>query len=289
MLKPTRIIFNYAARCNMPCGFCYIPFNGQKSTLTERLAYIDRIAELGAELVTFGGGDPLMDRDIDTMIRHAAGRGLKIQLDTNGLCLKAAHIPLLRDHVDFMSLPLEGDAETHAIMRGNKKHFAVVMAWLPRLLDEGIRVKINTVVSRKNIHALPELADILLPFARQGETALARWSLYEFIPAESGETHRTEFELPSGHFDTAIAQIERRFPDLPVEPGPRSARKSAYFFMNDNGAVYISDPSTARDSAVFIGHIMDSDIGEQWASRIAARDRGESFKARASIRLALSR
>lgn len=287
MLKPTRVIFNYAARCNMPCQFCYIPFNGVRSALADRLAAIDRVATMGAELITFGGGDPLLDRDLESVFAHTASHGMKIQLDTNGLLLNAGTLPLLQRYVSFMSLPLEGDADTHTAMRGNKKHFAHVLDIIPRVLDAGIRLKINTVACTKNLHAMPTLADTLLPFANREHNPLARWSIYEFIPAERGDMNRIDFELSPGRFQSAMNELCRRFPDLPIEPGARSTRKSAYFFMNDNGTVYATNPSTDCDSTVFLGHIMDDDIHEKWSALIEGTDHGVRFNDRANLRLKL--
>lgn len=287
MLIPVRVIFNYAVRCNMPCGFCYIPFSSQKTSLAQKYLFIDRLKEIGTELVTFGGGDPLMDREFPALAAYAVNRGLTVQLDTNGLGLHKRHWPMLRDHISFMSLPLEGDPATHAVMRGNAKHFDHILTWLPRLLDEGVKVKINTVASRRNIAALPALAEILMPFALRRNNPIARWSVYEFIPAEQGEINRDAYELPAGVFDRSIDRLKTSFPELPLEPGPRRNRKSAYFFVNDNGMVYISDQSPARDSSIFIGHLMDAGIVETWSQQLEARDQGKSFKQRANLRIDL--
>ena len=287
MLKPTRVIFNYAARCNMPCQFCYIPFNGVRSALKDRLASIDRVAAMGTELITFGGGDPLLDRDLETVFAHTASHNIKIQLDTNGLLLNATTLPLLQRYVSFMSLPLEGDADTHMMMRGNKKHFSHILDVIPRVLDAGIRLKINTVACAKNLHAMPILADTLSPFALRDDNALARWSIYEFIPAERGSMNRIDFELPDGRFDRAMVQLRDQFPHLPIEPGARNTRKSAYFFMNDNGTVYATNPTPDCDDTLFLGHIMDDNIQEKWSALIEQADHGQHFKNRAALRLDL--
>ena len=287
MLTPTRVIFNYAARCNMPCAFCYIPFNGVRTALADRLAAIDRVAAMGTELITFGGGDPLLDRDLDTVFAHTASHGIKIQLDTNGLLLNTDTLPLLQRYVSFMSLPLEGDSDTHTIMRGNKKHFTHILDVIPHVLDAGIRLKINTVACTKNLHALPALAETLSPFATRAANPLARWSIYEFIPAERGDMNRIDFELAPGRFNTAMDTLRREYPSLPIEPGARSTRKSAYFFMNDNGTVYATNPSKDCDSTVFLGHIMDHDIQEKWSALIEGTDHGVRFNDRADLRLKL--
>lgn len=287
MLTPIRVIFNYAVRCNMPCGFCYVPFNSQKTTLAEKLRFIDRLKDIGTELVTFGGGDPLMDKEFTALVAYAVSKGLTVQLDTNGLGLHKNHLPMLRDHIAFMSLPLEGDAETNAAMRGNTKHFNHVLTWIPRLLDQEVKLKINTVASRQNIAALPALADILMPFTSHPDNPIARWSVYEFIPAELGDINKDAYELLAGEFNACMDRLKKDFPALPLEPGPRTNRKSAYFFMNDNGMVYIGDQTPARDGFLFIGHIMDADIVRNWSHHLEKKDQGHSFKNRADLRIGL--
>jgi MoaA/NifB/PqqE/SkfB family radical SAM enzyme len=267
----------------MTCRFCYIPFTGERDTLENQKKYIDKAVSMGAELITFGGGDPFLDKNFRELLQYAARLPVSIQIDTNGLRLKEEDIGLIKDTVDFMSLPLEGSQEIDTLMRGNVTHFDTVIKWLQRLLDEGIKVKINTVVTKQNIDSLPLLAEILQPFATRENNPLLRWSLYEFIPAEAGDINRKEFEISQEQFEQAMNNLQQNFPDLPAEPGSRGNRKSAYFFVRDTGYVYVTDPSPANDNSITIGHILDDDICQKWGNLTE----GKKYDTRAELRLRL--
>src|ERR1700739_1343296 len=58
-------------RCNLSCAYCneYDKVSSPVPT-AEMMRRIDRLAELGTEIITFSGGEPLLHPDLDQLIRH---------------------------------------------------------------------------------------------------------------------------------------------------------------------------------------------------------------------------
>ena len=57
-----RVNFNFAAKCNMACRFCYVPFDGEEGSEVEAFAVVDELLARDVKSITFAGGDPLMFR-----------------------------------------------------------------------------------------------------------------------------------------------------------------------------------------------------------------------------------
>lgn len=96
-------------RCNIDCGYCNeydkvsapVPFE----TVAAR---IDTLAQLGASVVAFSGGEPLLHPQLDDLIRHIRGRGMMAGLITNGFLLSVERIKALNAAgLDYMQISID--------------------------------------------------------------------------------------------------------------------------------------------------------------------------------------
>src|SRR5260370_13525930 len=78
-------------RCNLSCTYCneYDDFS-KPVPLEEMLRRIDRLAELGATIITQSGGEPLLHPDLDQIIAPVPGHGALAGMITNGHLLTPA-------------------------------------------------------------------------------------------------------------------------------------------------------------------------------------------------------
>jgi MoaA/NifB/PqqE/SkfB family radical SAM enzyme len=85
-------------RCNLSCGYCneYDDFSPPVSlaALTER---IDRLAKLKTAAITFTGGEPLLNPDLDHVIAASRRHGMITTMITNGFKLTRSWIDRLND------------------------------------------------------------------------------------------------------------------------------------------------------------------------------------------------
>ncbi|MEK7875915.1 MAG: radical SAM protein, partial [Pseudomonadota bacterium] len=91
---PMLVAWNLTRACNLACGHCYLDAlrRGQKSRselgTVEACEVIEQIAALApAAMLVLSGGEPLLRRDLDTLVQHAATRGLAPVIGTNGTLL----------------------------------------------------------------------------------------------------------------------------------------------------------------------------------------------------------
>jgi MoaA/NifB/PqqE/SkfB family radical SAM enzyme len=93
-------------RCNLSCTYCneYDAHSPPVAT-ADLLHRIDRLAELGAGIITLTGGEPLLHPDADAIIRHIRRRGSIATIITNGYLLTGDRIRALNaaglDHLQI--------------------------------------------------------------------------------------------------------------------------------------------------------------------------------------------
>lgn len=83
-------------RCNLSCTYCneYDDFS-KPVPLEEMLRRIDRLAELGATIITQSGGEPLLHPDLDQIIARVRSHGALAGMITNGYLLTRERIERL--------------------------------------------------------------------------------------------------------------------------------------------------------------------------------------------------
>src|SRR5262249_54830212 len=149
---------------------------------------VRRCYELGAKVITFGGGDPFKFAPIERIVELAHSLGLEIQIDTNAISLTPRHYPLLTDYVSLLGLPLDGPAASiHDSIRSAPGHFEMIQRHLAALQDRSLSIKINTVVTALNSAEVPMIAPLLNEYP-----SVQRWSLYQFWPLERGRRYERD-------------------------------------------------------------------------------------------------
>lgn len=208
-----RVSFNFLNSCNMRCAFCYLPFDGLESDISHWKRVLRRLVELGTHSITFGGGDPFKYPDFMDVLRFVRTDLPEISfvtLDTNGIGLRRELFRELPSLVDVLGLPVDGFTEkTHGSMRSSKAHLARVLH-LVDALHERMPLKINTVISRRNIGEIGDIGQLLSNFK------ISWWSLYEFWAlGDAALDNEDDFSLPRDAFRNVSDAIMGRFP-LPI-------------------------------------------------------------------------
>ena len=259
-IPPTRVIFNFLTQCNMDCKFCYLDFGEPKTSLAQWIRIVDHLAGLGSTSLTFAGGDPFIYPDFPRLLRHAKNSNCFsfIQVDSNGICINSTHYQLLQENCDLLGLSLDGSNNAiNTVMRGNGKHYDKVCLLLRELGRSGMKLKVNTVVCRKNLDDLESMAKMLKEFD------VKIWSLYEFWSLGSAVSHATEYAISQSEFIGVAERLSKLAPFLKVEFGSVDIRKPSYFFVSHAGRVYTINREDAG-KYVTLGNIFEADIVQRW-------------------------
>ena len=228
-------------RCNFRCVYCMpkevfgrdYPFLPRSELLTfEEIERVARaFAGLGVEKIRITGGEPLVRRDLETLVGLLARiDGLDLTLTTNGALL-ARKAQVLRD-AGLKRITVSLDSLDDDVFRAmNDVDFPVtrVLEGIDAALAAGLApVKVNVVVKR----GLNE--ESILPMARhfRGTGVVLRFIEYMDVGHTNG--WRLDDVVPAAEI---VAAIDAELPLEPVEPAYRGEVANRWRYLDGSGEI----------------------------------------------------
>ncbi len=153
-------------RCQNRCQFCYAssPDRGREvneMSTAEVWRIIDRIFdEAHCPTVSFTGGEPTLRPDLGELVAYAKGKGMRVNLITNGLrCADEAYVDgLAAAGLDSAQVSIEGgSAEVHDRITAHPGSFEKSSRAVQVLRQAGIHTHTNTTICAGNRDHLEEL------------------------------------------------------------------------------------------------------------------------------------
>lgn len=145
-------------RCNLRCEYCAVwrdpPAEMDTATVCR---LVDEMAAAGTERLGIGGGEPMLRKDIGLIIAHAKGRGLTVNMVSNGLQV-AERVKELAA-LDFLAVSLDGSEALHDQARG-RGSFCTAIDAIRAARNAGVEVWTTTVLTRRNLGRIPEVLDL---------------------------------------------------------------------------------------------------------------------------------
>lgn len=200
------VSFAVTRECNLKCKHCYSdanasPYSNELDT-AEAKRVITEIAQAGAHLLIFDGGEPLMRDDIYELIAHANDSGLQPVMGTNATRLSTEAADRIRKAgVKAVAVSLYGsDAKSHDDFCGREGIWDRVMAGIRNINAAGIPLQINTTIHRNNLDQL----DAIIHLSRElGAMAV---EVFRFLPTGRGKEH-PDLALPAEGVHHLIGQL----------------------------------------------------------------------------------
>lgn len=180
---PLHFVFILGYKCNLACTHCSSNADSHGSlgySTDEARNILRQMAEIGVVDVAFSGGEPLLRRDLEELIRFASAGGLSTGTSTNGYAVTERRARSLKAAgLDRLQVSLDGTREAHERVRG-KGSFDHAVTAIRRSLDAGLRTHICFTAMRSNAHLLPEMIDLAVELGVDG------FNLSQFVPTGRG-------------------------------------------------------------------------------------------------------
>ncbi len=163
--KPV-VDWNMTRRCNLKCLHCYsnsadINYPGELTT-EEGKKLIADLAQFGAPVILFSGGEPLLRQDLFELAQYATDKGMRAVISTNGTLITGEIAARLRKiGLSYVGVSLDGLEKTHDRFRGKKGAFAAAIDGLRNCREAGVKVGIRFTVNKYNLNDVPDMFDLL--------------------------------------------------------------------------------------------------------------------------------
>jgi len=230
-------------RCNLRCAYCMpedpVWFRHSEILSYEEIARLVRITiGRGVRKVRLTGGEPLLRRDLTTLVRLLAAESAidDLSLTTNGLGLGKMAQELADAGLDRVNVSLDTLRPERYRELTRRDVLERILAGLEAAVTAGLGpIKVNTLLLRGvNDDELEQFV---------GHAREHGWEVrfIEFMPLENGETWEPS-RVVSG------AEVRRRIHrQWPIEPDPEAsphAPATRYVFRDGKGAVGFIDSVT---------------------------------------------
>lgn len=162
---PLSLLLELTHRCPLSCVYCSNPLELVKESreldTDTWLRVIDQAADLGVLQMHFSGGEPLLRRDLMTLIERATERQMFTNLITSG-------VGLTRDTLDRLvaldlgsfQLSFQGSDEAMVRTAAGGPFWKKKMEVAAQVRDAGLTLSLNAVLHRLNLHQAGDLVDL---------------------------------------------------------------------------------------------------------------------------------
>lgn len=180
---PLVVAWEVTRACGYRCRHCRAdarprPLPGQLDH-QEGLRLVDDLARFPGSVLVLTGGDPMLRPDLECLVGHAVGRGLRVAITPSATGrVSAARLRGLRTAgAEQVAVSVDGpDVATHDAIRGVRGSFARTMEILRLARDAGFPLQVNTTVTRGGAGGLDRMADLV------SSTGAAMWSVFFLVP-----------------------------------------------------------------------------------------------------------
>ena len=142
--KPV-VVWNMTRRCNIKCVHCYAKaetlYGEDPISTAQAKIMIDDLAQFGAPVMLFSGGEPLVREDLPELASYATSKGMRAVISTNGTLIDRDMAKRLKEvGLSYVGISLDGAEEIHDKFRGVKGSYRKALEGLENCKEEGIKV-----------------------------------------------------------------------------------------------------------------------------------------------------
>ncbi len=202
---PLSVIFELTHACNLNCAHCLVSAGkAERNELStsEVKSVLDQLHEMKVFSVNFGGGEPLLRKDLIEILEYASNLNFGIILSTNGLLVDDKFLDILDELNAFsVQVSVDGPKEIHDVFRGKQGSYNKAMKALKSFAERGYHTTMSTMILKKNIHAMEDLLKECI------SCGIPSFKLSSYMPAGRGADSKDEHVLTREELKDFSAQI----------------------------------------------------------------------------------
>jgi radical SAM protein with 4Fe4S-binding SPASM domain len=191
--KPNCAVWEITLKCNLNCSHCGSTAGEKRKrelSTDEAMALCDQLAEIGTNMVSLMGGEPLVRKDWQAIGLRCLDNGLETAIVSNGILVKKEINNIMKISPKVVGLSLDGLEDTHDKIRGKPGTFNNVMEAARILRENNLETTFITTVSKLNYHELPSLRELIM---------------------DKGIAWQVQVAMPIGRFEKELLISEEEF------------------------------------------------------------------------------
>jgi Fe-coproporphyrin III synthase len=182
--KPV-VVWNMTQQCNLKCVHCYaqakMTQQANELSTDEGKKLIDDLSNMGAPVMLFSGGEPLMRKDLPELAAYSVQKGMRAVISTNGTLIDAKTAQTLKEiGLSYVGISLDGMMEINDKFRGVAGAFDAALKGIENCQQAGIKVGLRFTINKFNVNEIPALFDLL------EEREIPRICFYHLVYAGRG-------------------------------------------------------------------------------------------------------
>jgi len=163
---PANAVWEITFACNMRCLHCGTSagkIRPDELTTEEAFKLIDDLAELGCEMITLSGGEPLMRHDWRELAARIKQRGMKAYLITNGYAVTQEIVDdFKRLGLNSVGVSFDGTEKTHNYIRQRDDSYTRALHTMSMMHDAGIHFSAVSQISNLNLKDMDAIRQDLI-------------------------------------------------------------------------------------------------------------------------------
>jgi MoaA/NifB/PqqE/SkfB family radical SAM enzyme len=222
MSGPPSIMWDVTNRCNLDCLHCYNqsgkdPLVNHMDT-EAMLGVADQLLEMRPFVICMCGGEPLLRRDLETLVAHLRRDVPHVNMVSNGWLLTSQRLEgLLEAGVKSIQISLDGaSALTHDNIRGMAGAWERAVAAIRLLVESDMCPPVTLIPHRLNYLEIEDWAELCL------DLGVNTLRLMPLIPIGRARDNSETLELGTPERMQILAALRRirlRHPEVSVEWG----------------------------------------------------------------------
>jgi radical S-adenosyl methionine domain-containing protein 2 len=274
---PLAVNWHFWPWCNYGCKFCFARFEDipRADRLPKEIAVTvpQMLADAGADKITFVGGEPTLCPYLEDLLLASKKAGLTTCIVSNATGLTEEFLNRCEHLIDWVGLSIDASNDNlHVeigrglrsdLVRASSHHLVEAKAAWERCTSRGIRMKLNTVVCRANLH--DDMSDLVL------ELHPERWKIFEVLPVKGQNDGDVEpLLLEEGEFQTWVnrhAHVAAK--GIQFVPESNDLMRGSYAMMDALGRFY----SNVDGGHSYGPSILDVGVLEAWGQNRFLEDR----------------
>jgi len=274
---PLAVNWHFWPWCNYGCKFCFARFEDipRADRLPKEIAITvpEMLAEAGADKITFVGGEPTLCPYLEDLLLASKQSGLTTCIVSNATGLTEEFLDQCGHLIDWVGLSIDAsNDELHVeigrglradLARASSHHLVEAKAAWNRCTSRGIRMKLNTVVCRANLH--DDMTDLVL------ELRPERWKIFEVLPVKGQNDGDVEpLLLQGGEFQTWVNRHAHVVDEgIQFVPESNDLMRGSYAMMDALGRFY----SNVDGGHSYGPSILDVGVLNAWQKNCFLEDR----------------